>query len=305
MSETATNRIFVAGARGQVGIELLSRGAARGFSMSGLDLPEIDITDAASVARALERETPDLIINAAAYTAVDKAESEPALAQAVNADGPKVLAEAAAAKGLPLFHISTDYVFDGNKQGPYLETDPVSPLGAYGRTKAAGDDRVRAALETHIILRTAWVYSAHGGNFVKTMLRLAGERDELTVVADQHGCPTAAGDIAEALLSIAARYFSRPDSLNGKWGTYHFCNGPATTWCGFAEAIMESAEQRGACSVPVRAITTADYPTPAARPANSVLDCTKIEETFGLTPRLWHTALNEVLDDLIEPGPKR
>ncbi|MEQ9142880.1 MAG: dTDP-4-dehydrorhamnose reductase [Parvibaculaceae bacterium] len=299
MSEPAANRILVAGARGQVGVELLSRGTALGFSMSGLDLPEIDITDAASVARVLDAMTPGLIINAAAYTAVDKAESEPALAQAVNADGPKVLAEAAAARGLPLFHISTDYVFDGKKSGPYLETDAVSPLGAYGRTKAAGDDAVRAALETHIILRTAWVYSPHGSNFVKTMLRLAGERDELTVVADQHGCPTAAGDIADALLTIAARYRSRPDSLNGAWGTYHFCSGPATTWCGFAEAIMAGAAKRGERSVPVRAITTADYPTPAARPANSVLDCTKIEETFGLTPPPWHATLGEVLDVLI------
>ncbi len=304
MSEPAANRILVAGARGQVGVELLSRGAALGFSMSGLDLPEIDITDAASVARALDAEAPSLIINAAAYTAVDKAESEPALAQAVNADGPKVLAEAAAARGLPLFHISTDYVFDGNKQGPYLETDPVSPLGVYGRTKAAGDDAVRAALETHIILRTAWVYSPQGSNFVKTMLRLAGERDELTVVADQHGCPTAAGDIADALLTIAARYRSRPDSLNGAWGTYHFCSGPATTWCGFAEAIMAGATKRGARGVPVRAITTADYPTPAARPANSVLDCTKIEAAFGLAPRPWHTALDEALDVLIASKQK-
>ncbi len=300
MTDQQKPKILVVGCNGQVGQELLERAEAHGLVVSGLDLPAIDITDETSIRSALASNAPDLIVNAAAYTAVDKAESESAIARAVNETGPKLLAEAAAGIGVPLFHISTDYVFDGQKEGPYEETDPVAPLGVYGATKTAGDDAVRASLTAHIILRTAWVYSSHGGNFVKTMLRLAGERDELSVVGDQHGCPTAAGDVADALLTIASQYFSEPESMRGRWGTYHFCSGPATTWHGFAEAIMKGAASRGRPSIPVQRIPTADYPTPAERPKNSVLDCTKIQQTFGIMPRPWTLALNQVLDRLLE-----
>eukprot|EP00435_Cladocopium_sp_Y103_P077770 s1_g1509.t1 len=299
MTSSQKPKVLVVGCNGQVGRELLDRAAAHSLRASGLDLPEIDITDETSVRSALAADAPDLIVNAAAYTAVDKAESESTVARAVNETGPKVLAEAAGRIGVPLFHISTDYVFDGQKHGPYEETDPVAPLGVYGVTKAAGDEAVRASLDTHIILRTAWVYSPHGGNFVKTMLRLAGERDELSVVGDQHGCPTAAGDVADALLTIASRFFADPESMHGRWGTYHFCSGPATTWHGFAEAIMQGAASRGSPSIPVRKIPTTDYPTPAKRPANSVLDCAKIERSFDITPRPWPDALDETLQLLL------
>ena len=298
MSTQGTKSILVAGCRGQVGQELLLRGAARGFSLVGLDLPDIDITDSISVQSAVSTHAPDLVINAAAYTAVDKAESEPELAFAVNEEGARNLAHACAAAHIPLFHISTDYVFDGAKRTPYLEDDPITPLGVYGRSKAAGDEAVRDALPSHIILRTAWVYSPFGGNFVKTMLRLADAHDELRVVDDQKGCPTAAGDIADALLTIAGDYFAAPAAMESKWGTYHFCNGPATTWCGFAKAIMEGKSARGGRSVPVLPITTADYPTPVRRPASSVLGCDKIEKAFGIKPRVWQDALEETLDRL-------
>ncbi|PCJ70526.1 MAG: dTDP-4-dehydrorhamnose reductase [Rhodobiaceae bacterium] len=298
MSKAEAKNILVIGCRGQVGQELLARAPARGFAVSGMGLPEIDITNPASVSQAVEACSPDLLINAAAYTAVDKAENEPDLARAVNTLGPKNLAHVAAEADIPLFHISTDYVFDGAKHLPYLEDDPIAPLGVYGVTKAEGDEAVSDALQKHIILRTAWVYSPFGGNFVKTMLRLSDTHDELRVVDDQHGCPTAASDIADALLTIAGSYFSAPTAMERRWGTYHFCNGPTTTWCGFAKAIIEGKTARGGRSVPVHAITTADYPTPARRPASSVLGCDKIEKAFGIKPRVWQDALEETLDRL-------
>lgn len=290
-------RLLITGAQGQVGRELAARGDEAGFSIIALARNDLNIADGEAVARIIAEAAPDITINAAAYTAVDRAEGEPEAAHAVNAAGAGHIAKACADADIPFFHISTDYVFDGMGIRPYREDDPIAPQGVYGASKAAGEEAVRGAAERHLILRTSWVFSSHGNNFVKTMLRLAGERDELAVVNDQQGCPTAAGDIAEVLLTLAKRALSSPDDF--PWGTYHFCNSGATTWHGFAGAIVKNASRRGGRLVPVRGIPTTDYPTPAKRPAYSVLDCRKFEQNFGFAPRHWESALEEVLDALV------
>lgn len=282
--------LLVLGAGGQVGTELRRAKLPPGMTLTALDRTGLDITDRAAIDAVIRRELPDLIVNAAAYTAVDKAESDIDTAFAVNATAPSHIAAACAENGVPLIHISTDYVYDGTKAGAYVEDDPIDPLGVYGRSKAAGDAAVAAALAEHVILRTAWVYSAHGGNFVKTMLRLASERPSLRVVADQHGSPTAAADIAAAIIAIAARI----GAGEGHWGVFHFSGGGTTTWHGFAEAIVALAGK----NVPIEAITTADYPTPARRPANSVLDCGKIAAAYSIAARPWREALAEVVAEL-------
>ena len=287
-------RILVIGARGQVGWELTRRAPAFGHEALAWDVAELDITDAAAVDRALAASNAEVVINAAAYTAVDKAEQEPELAFAVNRDGPAHLAAACARLQIPLLHISTDYVYDGRKPGPYVEDDATAPLGVYGASKLAGDEAVRRLLSRHVILRVSWVFGVHGHNFVKTILRLAREREELRVVADQHGGPTFAGDIADTLLELAGR--TTEMDANANWGTYHYCGEPATTWHGFASAIVEMARARESLRVQsVTAITTADYPTPAARPANSVLDCARLAARFGIRPRSWQTGLEALL----------
>lgn len=292
-------KLLVTGAGGQLATELVRQAGAN--QVIALAQTALDITDAAAVLKTIEKAAPDAVVNAAAYTAVDRAESEAEIAFASNRDGPAHLAAACAAHGIPLLHVSTDYVFDGAKAGAYTEQDPPGPgpLGVYGQSKAEGEAAVRAALPEHIILRTSWVFSAHGNNFVKTMLRLAGERDELRVVADQHGCPTAAGDLAAtilAMLPLAVGYRGRGE----RWGTYHFCQPEATTWRGFAEAIIDEARAAGAqvCAQRIVPITTADYPTPARRPANSALDCAKLTSVFGIQPRPWRVSLHEVIQEL-------
>ena len=256
-------KLLVLGAGGQVGHELRRLAWPADYHVAAFDRAGVDITQGEAVAAAFERERPDIVINAAAYTAVDRAETEPDVAWAGNCTGPGHLAAACHAAGIPLIHISTDYVFDGSKQGPYREDDPVNPLGVYGRSKEAGDRAVREALPEHVILRTAWVYSAHGHNFVKTMLRVAAERPVLRVVADQIGSPTSAADIAGAIAAIVRRVAAG----DRHWGTYHFAGGGAVTWHGFAEAIFELAAPWRGAPPKVEAITTADYPTPARRPA--------------------------------------
>lgn len=288
-------RIIIIGAQGQVGWELTRRAPALGHDVLAWDVAELDITDAAAVDRQLAASGVEVVINAAAYTAVDKAEQEPELAFAVNRDGPAHLAAACARLNIPLLHISTDYVYDGRKPGPYVENDTVTPLGVYGASKRAGDEAVRRLLRRHLILRVSWVFGIHGHNFVKTILRLAREREELRVVADQYGCPTFAGDIADTLLELAGR--SAEIDANDAWGVYHYCGAPATTWHGFASAIVELARARESLPVKtVTAITTADYPTPAARPANSVLDCAKLAARLGIQPRPWRVGLEALLD---------
>ena len=235
----------------------------------------------------------DAVINAAAYTAVDRAEEEEALATAINGHAPAAIARAAAARGLPFVHVSTDYVFDG-AGGPYAPDAPTAPLGAYGRSKLAGEEGVRAAYEEagggpHVVLRTAWVFSAHGSNFARTMLRLGAERDALRVVDDQRGGPTPAASIARALLTIAGRLREGAPS-----GTHHLAGAPDTSWAGFAREIMA----RAGLSCAVEGITTADYPTPAARPADSRLDCRSLRAAFGIARPDWREGLDDVLREL-------
>jgi dTDP-4-dehydrorhamnose reductase len=296
-------RVLVIGANGQLGWELCRRGGEQGFDIVALDLPEFDITDLSGVKKGLNKAGASLVINAAAYTAVDQAESEPELAFAVNRDGPAYVASSCAEVGIPLIHISTDYVFDGTKKGPYSETDPVSPLGLYGKSKAAGETEVREHLPEHIILRTAWLYGARGNNFVKTMLRLGKDKEVLRVVADQYGCPTYAADLAEAIWSIAAQI---DEGFDVMWGTYHYCGRGVTTWHGFAEKIFDLAKQHDTFMVrKVVPVTTAEYPTAAKRPKNSVLNCSLITKHFGISPRSWRTSLSHMINLMLETGEIR
>lgn len=287
-------RILVVGSAGQVGTELVAR--AGGQAM-GVDRAQLDICDQAAVLHFFEKHQPAIVINAAAYTAVDKAEQEPALAYAVNREGARHLAIACHNARIPLIHISTDYVFDGQKAAPYLETDPPSPMGVYASSKSEGDEQIRAQLAEHLILRVSWVFGVHGNNFAKTILRLASERTELRIVADQHGCPTEAGAIADTLLDLAQRH------LHGSalpWGTYHYTGAPATSWHGFAIEIVNQALAMGMISrAPIiHAITTAEYPLPAPRPANSLLDGTLAQRKLGLVRQDWRQGLQHVLKRL-------
>jgi dTDP-4-dehydrorhamnose reductase len=292
-------KLLVLGSGGQVGRELRRLAWPAGYTVAAHDRDRIDITRREAFIAAVARERPDFIINAAAYTAVDRAESEPDAAWAGNCTGPANLAAVCHDAGVPLIHLSTDYVFDGTKSDTYREDDPVNPLGVYGRSKEAGDRAVRSALLQHVIVRTAWVYSAHGNNFVKTMLRLGAERPVLRVVADQTGSPTSAADIAAAIGAIVQQIAAG----NTNWGTYHFAGGGRVTWHGFAEAIFDLAAPWRGTPPLVEAITTADYPTAARRPANSVLDCSRIGAAFGVVPRPWRAALAEVIGELCEGEP--
>ena len=277
--------ILIFGAGGQLGRELQRGAAAKAIAYRALSHADVDIADAEAVSRALDQTGPALVVNAAAYTKVDLAEQECEAARLGNEVGPGVVAAACAAQQTPLIHISTDYVFDGAKAGAYVESDAIAPLGVYGRTKAAGEAAVRAAAKRHIILRTSWVYGEFGNNFLKTMLRLARERDELRVVADQRGCPTSTRDIAEAILWIAPRLEAGADAQ--LYGLYHFAGAGATSWHGFATRIIDAQAEVTGRRPKVVAISTADYPTSARRPANSVLDCGLFQRTFGFGPRPW------------------
>ena len=291
--------ILILGGGGQVGTELQHHAWPADVTLHAPAREALDITDEAAVEAAVAARAYAAVINAAAYTAVDKAESEVGAAWRLNALGPAYLAAATARAGIPLVHVSTDYVFDGTGTGAYATDAPVRPRSVYGASKAAGEMAVRTANPRHAIVRTAWVVSPHRGNFVRTMLRLAGEREKLTVVDDQRGCPTSAADLAAALAAIALRLADDPAAPTG---TYHCVNAGATTWCGFARAIMAGAESRGARSVPVEPIPTSAYPTPAARPANSELSTETLARDFGLTPRPWPAALDDILDQLIGPA---
>jgi dTDP-4-dehydrorhamnose reductase len=291
-------KLLITGSHGQLGWELCRRGERQGFDIVPLDIPDFDITDRYAVDHAVNQTGLSLVINAAAYTAVDLAESEPDRAFKVNRDGPAFLASSCADAGIPLIHISTDYVFDGSKKGPYVETDPVCPLGVYGQSKAAGESEVRERLPLHIILRSSWLYSVHGQNFVKTMLHLGKEREIVRVVSDQYGCPTYAADLAEGILSMAYRL---GQGNSNYWGTYHFCGSGETTWHGFAERIFELAREYDSFVVKkVVPITTPEYPTPARRPSNSVLACSLLCKTFDIIPRPWQESLARAVQDLYE-----
>lgn len=289
-------RVLVTGAGGQLGLALARASAPAGWTLELASREKLDLAEAARVREAVEALKPAAIINAAAYTAVDKAESEPELAFAVNRDGPAALAQAAGRLDIPLVHVSTDYVFSGEKPAPYVEDDAKAPLSVYGRSKSEGEDAVLARHAHAAVLRTSWVYSPDRTNFVKTMLRLAETRDEISVVADQQGRPTAAGDLASACLAVAARLLDRDERARG---VFHYAGGGDTTWAGFAEAIFAEAERHGRRAPRVKRISTAEYPTPARRPANSRLDTAKIQTVLGVQPRPWPEALNDCLGVLL------
>jgi dTDP-4-dehydrorhamnose reductase len=290
-------KILITGGEGQLGTELIAQSKAYGIEILAPTMAEMDLTQPHRIDPFWDALQPAAVINAAAYTAVDRAETERELAWAVNAGAPTYIARRCARDGIPLIHISTDYVFDGRKTSPYLEDDPLGPLGVYGRTKADGESAVRTALDRHIIIRTAWLYSAHGANFVKTVMRLALERDELRIVDDQIGCPTSAQDLAGAILSIAGRIGAVQPF---PWGTYHYCGNGVTSWCGLARYVIDQLVHAGIIK-PLRLIpiSTAEYPTPACRPAYSVLDCRRIEAAFGITRPPWQSSVAHAVRRLL------
>ncbi len=290
-------KISIAGKSGQVAQALTRAAKTRGIDLVARGRPDLDVTSLESVADYLRDQSPTLVVNAAAYTAVDKAERELDQVRTANAVGPGLLAMLCDEHRIPLIHLSTDYVFDGTKRSPYVETDPITPLGKYGTSKAAGEAAIRKLLPEHVILRTSWVYSPGGANFVRTMLRLAAQRDVVRVVSDQVGSPTSADNLAGAILDIAEQIHSSPD--HGKWGTYHLTGQGETTWHGFAEELFRLAAARGIKTPQLDAIPTSAYPTPARRPAYSVLDNTKIEAAFGIRLRPWQESLAHCLDELI------
>ena len=286
-------KVLVTGSNGQVGYCLVQQLRQQNADFLALDRDQLDITQRQAVWQTVSDYRPDVIINAAAHTAVDKAESEAEQAFAINRDGAAYLAEAAQQIGAAMLHISTDYVFDGQASQPYTETDATAPQGVYGQSKLAGEQAVLAACSRSIILRTAWVFGEHGHNFVKTMLRLGRERDSLGIVSDQHGAPTYAGDIAAALLHIAHHITQGKPT---EYGIYHFSGKPYVSWYQFAEAIFQQAQQQGilANTPQLLAIATPDYPTPAKRPANSCLQLDKIQQAFGISPSDWQQALTQL-----------
>ena len=286
--------ILLTGAGGQVGREIQRQANRANTPILPLPRASLDITALDAVRRVVAETRPGIIVNAAAYTAVDKAEDEPENAFRINRDGAANLAKAAAEAGIALIHLSTDYVFDGASSRPYAESDPTSPIGVYGNSKWVGEEAVRQNLSQHLIVRVSWVFGVYGHNFVKTMLRLARERDTLRVVADQNGGPTYAGHIADLLLDLCRR-IAAGEPIG--WGTYHFCGRPVTNWHAFAEAIVRSGRRIRLIDHPVTidAITTADYPTRARRPANSALDCRKLETVFARVPQAWQAGLDDML----------
>jgi dTDP-4-dehydrorhamnose reductase len=290
-------RVLVLGGSGQLGSELRALDLPPTVQLTAPPRAAADLSDAAALDRLIAAEPWNVVINAAGYTNVDRAEREETLAFAINAEACGRLGAATGSRGIPLIHVSTDYVFDGRKGAPYVEADATMPLSIYGRSKLAGERRISAANPRHIILRSAWLFSPFGNNFVRTILRLAQERERLRVVADQLGCPTAARDLAKACLDLAVRCAIAPD--DAAYGTYHFAGAEAATWFEFANAIIAQADGRLGRTVQVEPIATADYGSPAARPADSRLDCTAIAEVFGLQQPSWRPALADALRRLL------
>lgn len=289
-------KILVTGREGQVARSLAERGQAHELVFAAR--PRFDLADPASIGRMIADVRPDVVISAAAYTAVDQAEDELDIARAINAEAPGHIGRAAAAIGAPVLHLSTDYVFDGSGDRAWREDDPTGPLGIYGETKLGGEHALAASGARYVVLRTAWVYSPFGSNFVKTMLRLAETRDALNVVADQHGNPTSALDIADALLAVADRWAREPD--HGADETYHFGGTGDTNWADFARTIFAESERYGGPTCTVKGIPAADYPTKAERPANSRLDSVKFAETFGHSAPRWQDSLAATVSRLLD-----
>lgn len=291
-------RILVTGGTGQVGLELQAHNWPQGVEILAPARDVLDLGDEASVRSFFAANSLDAVINPAAYTQVDRAETEIAEAFRANGFAPALLAELTAKAGIPLIHVSTDYVFDGSATEPYSEDVTTNPANVYGASKRAGELAVLSGNPRSVIMRTAWVFSRHRNNFVKTMMRLAADKPALSVVGDQHGCPTSARDLAQALATITLRHIQNVDAPTG---IYNFANQGSTTWAGLARAVMTHLPNGG---VPVSDITTADYPTPASRPANSCLNTQKISRDFGITPRSWEQAVQETVAELTQQGAK-
>ena len=292
-------RILITGGTGQLGIELLHQSWPSDIEVHAPPREELDLADPQSIEAMVGREAWACVINSAAYTAVDAAESDAGSAFLANCQGPAWLAQATANAGIPLIHVSTDYVFAGDASEPYREDDPISPAGVYGASKAAGEMAVRTINPRSVILRTAWVLSAHRSNFLKTMLRLAADRPALRVVSDQRGCPTSAADIAAALVTIATRHMG---DVGAPAGTYHFVNSGEASWHELAVEIFKLSAARGGPTAEVEPIATSDYPTAARRPANSRLATAKIAHDFGISPRDWRAAIADIVAELDQNG---
>jgi dTDP-4-dehydrorhamnose reductase len=298
MTASGQRAILLTGGAGQVG------SALRGLAPAGWDIhapprAELNLADPDQIAAVVASRPWAAVISSGAYTAVDKAEADIVAAWQVNALGPAALAQAAARTGTPIVHLSTDYVFDGRKTGPYVETDPVGPLGVYGASKLGGELAVRTANPRHVIMRCAWVVSATGSNFIKTMLRLGAERPLLRVVDDQRGCPTTADEIALAVGRVVDRLIEDEDAPTG---LYHFVSQGEASWCDLAKAVFEIAAERGAKTPDVEPIATSQYPTPAARPSNSVLSTAKITRDYGIAPKPWRAGVRDVVEQLVAPA---
>lgn len=297
---SATKVVLVTGAGGQLGTELQRCAWPEGWTVVAVDVAELDLTDTiairARVAAGHDGQPFAAVVNGAAYTAVDKAETDIVTAWAVNAMAPAAFGEACAQAGIPLIQVSTDYVFAGDKTGAWDVGDPVGPLGVYGASKLGGELAVQTSGTRHAIVRTAWVVSAHGSNFIKTMLRVGEMRDSLSVVADQRGSPTSAADLAQALATIAVRLV---EDANAPTGVFHFSNAGDISWADFATEIFRQSAARGGPSANVVPIPSSDYPTPAARPANSLLSHAAIQTAYGIAPRPWQAAISDILDELI------
>jgi dTDP-4-dehydrorhamnose reductase len=292
--------VLIIGRNGQVSQSVEERLTTVGRRVLRIGRPEVDLTDLRSIRDAVRAVRPDVVVNAAAYTAVDRAEDDAETAYAVNAEGARGTAEAAAEVGAPIIHFSTDYVFDGTKRTPYVETDATAPIGLYGQSKLAGERLVATANPRHVILRTAWVFSPFGTNFAKTMLRLTQERPEISVVDDQRGAPTYAPDLAMVVCRIIDR-LKDPVLTRDHFGVIHAVNAGETTWYAFARAIIEGAALRGASHAALRPIGTEDFPTRARRPAYSVLSADKLSRVYGICLRPWSEALSDCLDRLLGP----
>jgi len=292
--------ILVVGRTGQVARELQRAKWPAGLAVEFLGRDALDLARPLEAHAAVVARRAAIVVNAAAYTAVDAAETDREMAFAVNGDGPAALAEACGETGASLIHLSTDYVFDGTKQGAYTEDDPINPVSVYGASKAAGEHLVRDRLAHHVILRTSWVYCAVGRNFLRTMLRLGAEREQLSVVDDQQGCPTSAAEVARAIVELIG---ALGHAGAERFGTFHFCAKGATTWYGFAREIFAAAQQRE-MKVPrvLTPIATSQYPTPARRPLNSVLSCDKISDSYGISARPWPEAVADCLDEIRGTG---
>jgi dTDP-4-dehydrorhamnose reductase len=292
-------RIFIAGEQGQVAQALERAYKLRSDNVVTAGRSNFSVTDESHLLSAVAAFNPDLVINAAGYTAVDKAEDDKEAAFAVNCDGAGFVAAAANAAEVPVIHLSSDYVFDGTKQAPYRETDPTNPLNVYGESKLAGEIAVASSTRNYVILRTSWVCSPIGHNFVKTMLRLARDRDEIAVIDDQWGCPTFAADLAAMIISIGDKLAS-VDDRSRFYGIYHASSAGETTWCRFAREIMAQSAAKSGPACRVRAIASSEYPTRAKRPAYSCLDCSKVKRVFGISPPRWQTSLQACLDLLLD-----